>query len=206
MGTLGKLKSRIARELDRDDISVEISDAIATAIAHYRAIPFYFNEGRAEMATAAGQLQYQLPEDYIAIQWLMATSNNRDYVLEQDTMRHLEAIRDGSETGSPSKYAIYSQQLEIFPSPDNEYSLMMTYTKELTLSASDSAINGWTEDAEELIRLHAKADLLMNRIRGPEAVAESASLSQAENNVLARLMRESALRTTSEGTLRGYPF
>ena len=59
------------------------------------------------------------------------------------------------------------------------YSLTVT-----TTASHNSRINGWTTDGEELIRARAKADVLLNYLKHPEAMQEAAGLAFKGENFL----------------------
>lgn len=207
MATLGQLKTRIARELDRTDLDAEISDSVRTALDFYRAERLYFNEGMSEMDTSAGQSEYPLPEDYAGLWYMMITAGRYTYELSEQSYHWLDIHDSDTEnTGLPRDYAIFDQQFRLEPTPDDVYRLRLMYTRALELSASDSAVNAWITEAEELIRLHAKVDLLVNRIRGQEAIAEAQGLRSIEADVLQKIRRESNQRTKASGKLHPVKF
>lgn len=194
MSTLGQVKARVARELDRTDLATEISDAIQSALIFYRAEHLYFNESRATMDTSAGQSEYPLPDDYVGMQYIMCTANSRNYKLNEYSYQQLDELTETSSTAEPVNFAIWDTQIHLDPIPDDVYPLRIVYVREITLSASDSAVNAWLTEAEELIRLHTKVDLLINRIRGPEALEEAKGLRALEVDMLGKLKMESTQR------------
>src|SRR3990167_8249278 len=64
MTTLAVMKSQLADDLNRTDISTQIATAIESAIDHYRQTRFYWNETRGStFATVASQSRYTSSDD-----------------------------------------------------------------------------------------------------------------------------------------------
>src|SRR5689334_5061353 len=60
VGDLAALKARIARDLNRTDLTTQIADEISSAIAYYRSHRFEFNEIQATFSTVAFQDEYAI--------------------------------------------------------------------------------------------------------------------------------------------------
>ncbi len=195
MSTYGDMRERIEDELGRPDLSANIRSAIKSAIVHYESERFYFNQARAARDTETGVKYYGMPSDFQIAHHITITVDDTRYALIPRQFNQLEEMDVRDEyTSRPQYWAVYARQLRLYPVPDDEYRLEFAYTKNFTELDEDSDSNAWTSDAEELIRARAKADVLENKIRGPEAFQEAALSRQRESMALARLRYETNAR------------
>lgn len=170
MGTLGDMKARIADELLRPDLTSRIALAIITAIKHYQRRRFLFNEAMTTFPTVAAQEWYTAtdnPAIVSAVQVdrlriLQGTSRLRMEFMDAGEMDAL-AVSTGTR-GLPLQWAYETQQLRLYPNPDAAYTITMYYVSLLAVPASDGASNGWTDDAEIMIRARSKRTILKDVI------------------------------------------
>jgi hypothetical protein len=167
-GTLGYMKVRIANEINRGDLSNEITDAITDAIAYYSNERFFFNETREDtLSTVASQDSYSSSD----AAWI-GLINKIDYVeclaggllyrLNPLYPQQIEEfiVNGGIVTGIPAYYCFYEQKLRLYPIPDGVYTVRPGYAKSMAAPASDvEASNVWMTTAERLVRARAKAEL-----------------------------------------------
>ena len=182
MTTYGTMQTRIANELDRDDLTAEIKDAILSAIVFYEREPWWFLETQtppATLQTAANSEFVDLPADYLqGFDDLQITVNDDTYPLQRRTHQYINEIsEDDDHTGYPTIYAIYSDKIQLYPIPNGVFPLTPSYPKQLTALSADSDSNAWTTHAEELIRQRAKADVRINVIGEPTTIATQAQLA-----------------------------
>ena len=195
MTDFATLKARIADELSRDDLTSQINNAVLDAVKRYETQPFWFNQTEATLNTAANDEFYALPSDFLQIDSLRITYNEENDVLAPRSYRYID---DRSQiTGEPTVYAIYRDQLRLYPIPDQVYPLTMAYIYRPAALSGDTDSNVWTTDAEELIRGAAARRLCLTVIRDPQAAALWA---QVEYGALRALLSRTALSTTT-GTL-----
>lgn len=169
MSTLGDMKTRIADELARSDLSSQIDKAITTAIAHYESERFGFNETRTTAGTVNAQRYLDLPSNFITEDHIDINVNGNDYRLIEIAYTELEDRQvNSSLTGYPFRYAKYRERLWFYPIPNGSYTVTLSYVKKLDALSSDTDSNSWTNIGEELIRARAKFDLYLNVIRNPE--------------------------------------
>lgn len=197
----GTMQTRIANELVRSDIGTEIQDAIKNAIAFYASYRFDFNEGRATRYTTSGTQYYSLPEDFIELDKVMIlVQNNYTYPLEPRSYDWLLEHQSNTEwSNRPSDYAIFNDQLVVYPIPDDSYQLTLVYQKELSDLSASADTNAFMEikRGEELIRTHAKIDLMENVIRG-DAIKEAQILHRRLPALLSGLIKETTGRKTTD--------
>ena len=207
MSDYGTMQARIASELRRQRLSDEIKDAIQAAIKLAEVDRFYFNEARAFADTSNGKTYYALPSNFQNMESLTITVNNSKYPLDPKTFQFLDEVDIGvSNTGTPIWYAIYNQQLRLYPVPDDTYQLNIAYQKKLDELSEDTDTNEWMTDAEVMIRQSAKAIVLRDVIRGQSAMAEAQTYDAAAGRARSFLQRETT-RRVSTGRIRscGYP-
>ena len=197
------MQSRIADELVRTDLTSQIQNAIQSAISFYSTRRFQFNEGKAVRNTAASDEYVGLPTDFLGLDTLGITINSRYYQLIQRTHDYLDEINwsAGTYTGAPTAFSLYEENLRLYPIPDDTYELTITYLKDLSDLSASADTNAWMTTGEELIRMHAKVDLLENVIRGPEALQEAGRMRLREQEVLQQMDR-SATTYRSTGRIR----
>lgn len=196
MSTYGTMVERIESELVREDLSAQIRTAIKSAVAFYESKRFYFNEGRATLTTEAEREYYGLPLNFQKPEALsIERSSNYWRPLTLRTWAWIEEKpRYNLSFSAPVDYAVFAGQLRLYPIPDAAYRIELGYTKSLPAFSADDDSNAWFTDGEEIVRLHAKADLLLNVIRGPEAIQEASAVKQFEKESADRLLVETSSR------------
>lgn len=200
MATFQDMQNRIADELDRADLTSQIQKAIVSAVAFYERKRFYFIESSFTFNTVVGQEYY-------------GASDNTEIATTPDierlnilfssirmpmTKRSFEWIDDVSALpialGVPENWAYRALQIRVYPIPSQIWTITAFYTPRLTMLSDGATSNAWTNDAEELIRTHAKLDLIANVIRGTDMVQEVALLQGREVAALAALRGENTSR------------
>lgn len=196
---LATLKARIARELHRADLSVDIANAIQSAIRYYRSRPFEFGEATETLTTTIGTAAYARPA-VAAIHSIGCIASGLDYILNPVNFSRYERLAgDPADRGQPQAFSFYGGSLYLWPLPDRAYPLTLRYQKRVDPPSLDTDVTVWTDDAEDLIRARAKKlicrDVTMNA-NGMQAA------QMAEAEALDRLLDE-ALRNQDVGRLAG---
>jgi hypothetical protein len=186
MSTLGTMKTRIADEIVRDDLSSQIANAITTAIAVWSPTRFHFNEKRYSLSTVASTEYYALSsltntdgsaldtdETLVEIDSVTLTYNNQPYPLWDMTQQAVDREQSPSSlyTGQPSAYAIFADQIRLHPIPDAAYSCTLSGLARLGTLSSDAATNAWMTTGEALIRNQAKLIIYRDIVRDMDGVA-----------------------------------
>lgn len=190
MGTLAELKARIAREMNRTDLTTVIAENIADAVADYQSVRFEFNQARTTFNTVAGTEFYggALPTDLGQIDSIVATVNGRRSKLTGWPFAVMEQIATTTSAfGEPSAWSWYAKQLRLYPVPDAVYALTLSYVQRIDMPGSDSASNIWTNEAAQLILHSTKRRIAQNYTRDME-MAQAARA--AEGDAYRRLMRD----------------
>lgn len=200
MATLGTMKTRIADEIARADLTSQIALAITSAIEFYDRRRFWFNETESTFNTVSGTDAYTSVEapflaTLIDDDSMTATVSATKEPLRKLAFSTMQLYRiDTIPLGPPTFYAMYRQRLYLHPVPDAVYPIIVFHTAALGVPANDGASNAWTTEAEELIRLRAKADLFENVIRD---FAEADRLRAREAEALQSLIAYTNKRTSS---------
>lgn len=202
--TLDDLKSRIARETHRSDLTTDIATSINRAIRFYQARRFSFNQLRDTFSTTAETEFYTtdtaspstLPSDIGEIDLLTVTVNGRRLRMNERSEAWIEdESQDTAQRSYPTDYAFYASRLRLYPIPDATYTLTISY---LQRCDPDTASSVWTNEAEDLICHAAKKRLYRDVLLDVEAAQLCA---QAEVDEFKRLMKDAGQLNT--GSLRG---
>lgn len=221
MATWGAMKTRIANEIARSDLTSEIAEAMKSAVRFYRwKYRFFLGEDVRTFYTVAGQETYT--DANTSYQQLYNAGDDSMRItfgglpepLRKVTYAEMEALSVGTTLrGIPSHYCLYENSVRFYPTPDAAYLITWSYHRADIFngfrtfpysgvpptgiddtSPQDSAEGFWTTEAEELIRLHAKIDLFENVIRDP---AEGATLKPRLAETLAMLVDVTNRRNAS---------
>jgi hypothetical protein len=209
MGTYLDLQNAIATDLTRPDLTDQIKSAILDAVRHYETARFYFNVTRSlTFSTVIGQAAYgsaaltQIP-DIIGLDALFLTDSGRPYELdkyEADEFEWLQSTSTGN--GRPCAYTYIDSQILLWPAPVAVYTMRPHMHYKLTELSADADTNAWTNDAEQLIRCHAKLLLYSNLIEDADGVARMSAQIQAHKD---RLDYKTSARMAT-GRIRGTCF
>lgn len=211
MTTYAVMRSRIADELARGDLTTQIASAIQSAIKHHERKRFYFNEVIGTFSTVNAQEWYSSTDaawiaTAVDIDSLRVTISGRPFPMDKRTMAEMEDVSAGATmTGTPSDWCYYRQQVRLYPTPNGVYTVTGSYIQRLTALSADGDSNAWTTDAEELIRLRAKIILFRDVIRDTGAFQEAERLAPFEAEALRQLQTETAMRAGSR-TILAYSF
>lgn len=201
MATLGTLRTRISDELQIDAAvyASEIDRAVFTAIEFYNDKDFWFLDATPTTfilsATANYALATILPgRSQIKTISLHLTPGR--HVMQYRTLEEiLEMDFDENFTGQPLYWTIDNNTLMVHPKPNVTRTAQVYYSLRYSMTASASASSVWTNEAEEMIRLHAQIDLLENRIKDPEeAMRKSGRLMRVLSNLDEKTVARRGLR------------
>lgn len=189
MSTLSDLRTNIADDINRSDLSTQIDKAINRAIRFYRRDRFWFQETSGTFATVASQQVYStadgIPSDIAEIDYVKITYDT-NWIVELDpaTLQEVQNLNIGNYTGKPEKYAFYQQKFYLWPLPDAAYTVTVFYTKNYTDLSSGSDSNDYTNYAQELIENRARWWLNMRIIKDMEAAKSDKEMEIESLNAL----------------------
>jgi len=200
VATYLETQTRIANELNRSNLGDEIKLAILSAIDYYGKRRWWWNEYVGTLSTVASTAYVALPSDFVDLDELQVTVNGTKRRICRTSYVDILAMRENSSTGEPTDFDLYQDRIELYPIPNAIYTLTISYVKTLTVLSADADTNAWLDEAEELIRLHAKKDLYANKIRDMSMAKDMQAL---EDSTLLRMESLNQRRTTT-GRTRAY--
>jgi hypothetical protein len=199
--TLGKLKAEIALEIARDDLAVQTSNAVASAIRHYRRMRFYFNVSDSiEFPTVEDQSSYDKTDlaglaNIISIDNVFLVQDTSTCELKREQPAAIELALPGNVTSDiPGSYAYENQRLRLAPPPDSAGYVIRIFG-EIWIdppAADDEADNPWMIEAYELIKYRAKASIYADYM---EDLQMAGAMSAAEQEQLRTLEGETNMRS-----------
>jgi hypothetical protein len=137
--TYDELKAAIADTLNRDDLTAVIPDFITMAesdmnmnVRHWR---------QEERAIAPIDTQYSaIPSDFLeVISFHISSGDFRSLELISKAEMLDRRYKSGDASGKPAFYAITAGEIEVYPTPDGEYTTELYYFSRLdALSASNT--------------------------------------------------------------------
>ena len=214
MATAGNLCTTIISDLNRGDLS--ISDIvlldIQSAIRDYESYRFTFNEQILTVTVTATQT-YALSlfaasgtgvAEVVEIDDLAITiPASRTYSIQEVTWMEMGDIDSGVGTlqGYPQIYAVYNQNLQIYPKPNALFLAVMSAHVKLTEIAAGgmATSNAWTNQASELIRCAALKRLWGRKYQNMQMAQ---AMQVAESQALSSLQRRNEAITSTR--IRGY--
>jgi hypothetical protein len=215
MSDFGTMVRRIRTDINRGaSFDTRIKEAICDAIVYYKNRRLGFNIKRARAVLTSGNETVSLPTDWLEADFLRLESDGDRDPLGEVTYDWMEdTLRTDDDRARPQKFAVQHRELRLYPIPDRSYTLVLSFhfeLKNVSISASDGAQNGWTIDAEQLIRKKAQADVLANYIGGPESIQRATQLYNPEDDYLGecgqvlRTLEAAAAREQSSGKIKGW--
>lgn len=190
MATLGEIKTRIATELVRDDLTGDLAGQlaihIARAIEYFSDTRFWFNQ-IVTTFPATGET-VAIPANVRKIDALSIPA------LDLALLPVPLAEQETGSTGVPETFAYDNGDLRLYPAPETSYTLRLVGVKQIDAPADDGSENEWTDEAQDLIVARARMTLCRDQFRDPEgATLAKAAVEEA----LDRLQHETAKRLSS---------
>jgi hypothetical protein len=215
MSDFGTMVRRIRTDINRGTgFDNRIKEAICDAIVYYKNRRLGFNIKRARAVLTSGNETVSLPTDWLEADFLRLESDGDRDPLDEVTYDWMEeTLRTDTDRARPDKFAVQHRELRLYPIPDRSYTLVLSFhfeLKNVSISASDGAQNGWTLDAEQLIRKKAQADVLANYIGGMENIQLAGRLYNPEDDYLGecgqllRILEAAAAREQSSGRIKAW--
>lgn len=213
--TLLDLKNRIASDLSRDDLTSQIANAVGDTIRFYARERFWFNQTKNQpLNTVPGQALYGAADlitipNIIRIDALYLLQNQSVYPLDRYEPEDFELISASTGGGRPSAYTYSDQNISLWPVPNAIYPLRLhcfvrwdTALFGFADPLVDGATTPWTDDAEELVRSHAKMLLYMDVL----ADDENAQRMSAKIPALLGALRAETSNRMATGRIRPTEF
>jgi hypothetical protein len=205
MTTLATLKSQIADDLARDDLTSQIAAAITQAIDFYKEERLFWMDTRAEtFDTVADQSAYDVDDDaaiplFIKIDAMMLQDSDGteygplDRVDDQAVMEQL--LDESASTGRPDAWSYYNDTFYFHPIPDDAYTVRPMGQIEVAAPSTDGEIeNRWMTKGYELIRCAAKGYIFLHTVKDPN---QALAMEAAAGRELSKLRRDTSKRTAT---------
>ena len=189
MATYGDLKSEIATELRRSDLTSEIATAIVDAVEELSSERFDWNVSRDITLSTVASTEFYTNSDWsisttsagktvstfdeiIHIDGMWVRIGGNDYKVKPRPDSYLQDLSKTSPTtGQPYYYSYYNNQWRFYPVPDQVYSVRMAAHYVLPALSDDADDQPWTNFARTLVKSRAKALIAVHRLHD-EALAQ----------------------------------
>lgn len=203
------VRTRILDDINRGtDAAARVDVAILDAIYFHRAERFTWNQKRKTFLISSEYTSLTANWLEIDALTLERAGDEVDPLIEKPWKWIHQRGRDTNDISEPIYYAIQHDaagpQLRVYPSPDVTYSVEMAYHFDLVASVSslsDSFSTGWLTAGEQMIRLQAQGDVLINYIKGPEAIADG-RLCLDQSQAIYKQLRRRKNRADSSGSIQ----
>jgi hypothetical protein len=172
--TLGDITSQATAALgNRSDIALSITSFWANEAQRivWDSMPHDLQEGIAVSSTTSGEDKISLPTDY---QELLGLSNSSAIPPDPLVQANIENAMSWDTTlGTPTHYLLYSNWLELRPSPDSAYSIELRYRKMLSEMTTLTSVPSVSTRFRYAVFLKTKELLARHAIRSPELATEA---------------------------------
>jgi hypothetical protein len=171
--TLQDLINRIASDLTRDDLTGDsltspIANVVSDSIKFYENERFWFNQTRLQFFnTVIGQQAYTVTDlsiipNIVRIDNIYLPFSTSICPLDRYEVGDFEVISSGmTGLGKPTGYTYSDLSILLWPIPVAVYQMRLHCFYKLPYPAL-ATTNAWTDDAEELVRSHAKMLLYLD--------------------------------------------
>lgn len=196
-GTLGAIALECAVKLglasaDRSailDLADEIKTEIRNAIRHYNRRPWSFTETRdLEFLTIAGQTWYSFASDgtstfqfadLLNVDYIREEASSLDQGLCEKPYKAFKQIQEGSTAGGPPIfYARYGDELGLYPTPDQTYTINLSGQFKAAVPTADSDTSVWFTEIPELIVASACGRVCLVHRRDRERAMDFAAIAK----------------------------
>ena len=205
--TRAALEARIADDLDRSDLTTQITAAVTDAIDRYASERFAFNEVQNFTHTFSASnavvpltnlTVYFAKIDRLRMQYSGASNLTdlypRDYGWLMDG-------QDAQSVSRPLEYCVYAEAINFDVIPQEAYVGVLDGVKRLSPTSSNSFSTSssvsWFTEGRNLIRARAKIDLYAHVIKDTEEAGKMALVEQREFRDL-----KAKLNTRNSGRIR----
>lgn len=173
MTTLGIMVDRIADELSRDDLKTQTEAAVRSAVNNYAGERWWFNEVAALTITLTPTIEfYPLPDDFEAVDAFSVLIGGNLLDIDERSFNTINTWQTNNVVGQPTDFAIYGNQLDIFPIPNDTFLTVLSYVQSVSTLTTTTCTNTFMTYGEELIRSRARADIQLNFLRDEGVTSE----------------------------------
>lgn len=193
MSTRYVLEQQIADDLDRVDLTTQVSRAVETAIRMHEHDRYWFNTVYAVTATLSSSTAFipftELPRRFLEIDRIRLVRNTSYYYeMIQRDRDWLFDRQDVIVYTEPSEFTVYADSLQFDNYANQSWPLLVDGLVSLGNTASNtysiSSSVAWFGEARDMIRASAKKDLLMHVIKDPEQAVAMGVFETGVKNIL----------------------
>lgn len=209
MSTFGEMQTEISEDLDRPNwlATGRISREIKRAIDFHAAERFWFNDARTyTFTTTLDDDTYSVVasapiEDFITIQMVeIQIGGQYRYLHRMDADDMAFSKQTTASSGQPHSWSYYGNEIQLYPTPNDAYTLRIHGHVKLTPLENDTDENAWTTSAEQLIIAAAKKRLMARIAKDPQ----QAQMAEADEMRELQRLREETSRRTATGCIRSW--
>lgn len=170
MATLSGVRTRIASKLSDGELvrpsSAQITAAINSTIDYYERRYFWFQQGTDTLTTSSDSYfiyDSDLPSDFEFQQHpnaLVLQKNSYFYPIHHVEPIKFDLMRNTVSNSYPQYYTYRSSNIELYPTPDEAYSVNLYYFKNFSDLSGDTETNVFLDNAERLVEYKTMLDLL----------------------------------------------
>lgn len=200
MATYAALKSEIADDLAKSNLTTQIARAILDAVEFHEGERFWFNVTRAYThVTVADDDTYTLAAsgevyEFLTIDRIEVLVGTQYRPLERKSPDEMRELKESAQTGEPQSWAYLNDEIQYYPTPSAVYTMRVHGHYRLTPLSVDADENEWTNAARNLIRSTAKAYLYAHVMKSPDQAAAAQNVMLLE---LDRLRIKTSQRTAT---------
>jgi hypothetical protein len=178
MSDFGTMIDRIAAELERSDLGSSSSPGVIgthinDAIRQHKARNWWFLQGPTSAAltstTTASNSYVSEYSGLVQLDSLRITVNSQLNQLDPISFEEMELLHDGNpETGEPFKFSRWGGRVQLYPTPDDVYTLTWSGLFEEAALSVSADTNDWMTHGELVIRHTARMTILRDYLRDME--------------------------------------
>jgi len=209
MANLGEVRQKVLNDLTRTDLASEANDAINEAIKTLSELNnFWFQDSEGQLTTVAQKSNYNntdgFPEYFSNITYaeLIYSGSNLRIPLTKRTFDYIRDADPGNFYSQPTDYAIYENQLWLYPSPNlSNYTIRFFNTNLYEPLEDDSDTNAFTIYASSLVAYEAQKILCLSILRDESQAQrlESNIAQQVKSLNRATRQKKATSRVISKG-------
>jgi len=193
MSTRAALEAIIADDLDRSDLTTQITAAVATAIRFHEHDRYWFNTVYAATATLSSSTAFipfaDIPHRFLEIDRIRLVRGGNYYpeIIQRDR-QWLFDRQDIIVYTEPLEFAIYNEKIQFDSYANQTWPLridgLISLGNTASNSFSTSSSVAWFGAARDLIRAEAKKDLLIHVIKDPEQAVAMGVMAKGVKDIL----------------------
>jgi hypothetical protein len=193
MSNFSAVQSLCIEDIDKTDQTANVQQAIKDAVKFYNnREAMWFQEERAQTTVFTSSDLYQLPSDFDSRETLtiLDPTNSDTWALTPKPLEWILERTDTDHTSHPKFYTIFDDQIQLYPYPDQTYTLSLYYKRNLSeVTATPAYTSSWFTEADDLIRYRADRMIYKNILHDTEASNEAKEMEAEQYNTLLKRHR-----------------